>query len=288
MASVELLVDAGSALGEGPAWDARTQTLYWVDIYGKQINAFQAGTHRAIPLDDMPGCLAPRPDGHLIVAMRGQVADLDPDSDKMTLVHALDGEPTGNRVNDGKCDPLGRFLFGTMDNDEIEASGSLFSFDGQSLTRLVEHTRISNGLAWSADTKTLYYIDTPTRRVQAFDYDLATGRIANGRTALEIPESFGWPDGMTSDAEGNLWIAMWGGARVTRWDPAAGQLLEQVPVPALHSSSCVFGGADMNELYITSARKGMNAAQLKEYPRSGGVFRLKTGVRGMPTFEFGH
>lgn len=287
MSSVELLVDAQSTLGEGPAWEARTQTLYWVDIYGKQINAFQAGTHRAIPLDEMPGCLAPRPNGHLIVALRGQIADLDPDSGKTTLVHALSDEPAANRVNDGKCDPLGRFLFGTMDNNEMEASGSLYTFDGQTLTRLVEKARISNGLAWSADTRILYYIDTPTRQVQAFDYDLASGRIANGRMALEIPESLGWPDGMTSDADGKLWIAMWGGAQVTRWDPITGVLLEQIPVPALQSSSCVFGGADMNELYITSARKGMRQAQLAEYPLSGGVFRLKTNVRGMPTFEFG-
>ena len=146
---------------------------------------------------------------------------------------------------------------------------------------------ISNGLAWSVDHKTFYYIDTPTREVKAFDYDLATGQIANPRVAIYVPESLGWPDGMTSDTDGNLWIAMWGGAQVTKWNPNTGKLLEQIPVPALHTSACVFGGKDMNELYVTSARKGMSEADLKKYPLSGGLFKVITNVEGMPTFEFG-
>jgi sugar lactone lactonase YvrE len=282
----ELIIGAHAELGEGPAWDARTQTLYWVDIYGKRIHRYQDGEDRSVQLDDMPGCLAPRPNGHLIAAVRGKITDLEPESGKATLLSAFDEEPATNRVNDGKCDPAGRLLVGTMDNKEKEASGCLYSFDGKTLSRLLTGIRISNGLAWSPDSKTMYYIDTPTRQVQAFDYDLASGRIANPRLAVGIPEPLGWPDGMTSDTEGNLWIAMWGGAQVTKWDPNTGTLLDQIPVPALHTSSCVFGGTDMNELFITSARKGMNEAQLERYPLSGGVFRLRTKVRGMPTYEF--
>ena len=123
--------------------------------------------------------------------------------------------------------------------------------------------------------------------MRAFDYDLAGGEIANPRAAVEIPESLGWPDGMTSDTDGNLWIALWGGAKVTKWDPHTGRLLEQVPVPALNTTSCVFGGPRMNELYVTSARKGMSSAELQKYPDSGGVFRVTTKVTGMPTYEFG-
>jgi sugar lactone lactonase YvrE len=141
-------------------------------------------------------------------------------------------------------------------------------------------------MAWSPDYKTLYFIDTPTREVKAFDYDLETGALANPRAAVSIPEAFGWPDGMTSDTRGNLWIAMWGGAQVTKWNPATGQLLEQIPVPAKNVSSCVFGGTDRTELYITSARKGLDEAALKQYPLTGGLFRLQTHVEGMPTFEF--
>ena len=110
------------------------------------------------------------------------------------------------------------------------------------VTRLLDGIRISNGLAWSPDYKTFYYIDTPTREVKAFDYDLSTGQIANPRVVITVPETLGWPDGMTSDTEGNLWIAMWGGAQVTRWNPQSGKLLEQIPLPAKNVTSCVFGG----------------------------------------------
>ncbi len=204
----------------------------------------------------------------------------------MTHLATLTDEPSNNRFNDGKCDPRGRFLAGTMDLGEQDPLGSLYSFDGKTVTKLLGGTIISNGLTWSPDYKTLYYIDTPTRIVQAFDYDLDSGAIANGRTLITIPESLGWPDGMTSDTQGNLWVAMWGGAQITKWNPNTGQLLEQIPVPAMNVSSCVFGGKNLNELYITSARKGLDEATLTRYPLTGGLFRLQTDVEGMPTFEF--
>jgi len=151
---------------------------------------------------------------------------------------------------------------------------------------LLGNVTISNGLTWSLDYKTLYYIDTPTHEVKAFDYDLETGAIANMRVVVQLSDSLGHPDGMTSDMQGNLWIAMWGGAQVTKWNPNTGQLLEQIPVPAKNVSSCVFGGKSGNELFITSARVGLDEDTLKQYPLTGGVFRLETNVEGMPMFEF--
>ncbi|MDL1944174.1 SMP-30/gluconolactonase/LRE family protein [Chloroflexi bacterium CFX2] len=281
--SKKLILDAKAALGEGPAWDAKTQTLYWVDILEKRIFA---GAELLAQLDDFVGCLAPRKNGNLILGKRASFVDFEPASSRQTVLAALSESPT-NRINDGKCDPAGRFLAGTMDMNEKEASGSLYSFDGKQTTRLLDGIRISNGLAWSPDHKTFYYIDTPTREVKAFDYDGVTGQIANLRIAVRVPESLGWPDGMTSDTEGSLWIAMWGGAQVTRWNPNSGQLLEQIPVPALQTSSCVFGGKNMNELFVTSARVGMSDADIEKYPLSGGLFRVVTKVEGMPTFEFG-
>jgi sugar lactone lactonase YvrE len=288
--SVELLFDTRQILGEGPIWDPRTQSLYWVDILDKRI---YCQGDILIQLDDLIGCIAPRKDGGLIVAHGGgtdegplNFASLDLDSLKLTQLSSLPDEPPNNRFNDGKCDPRGRFLAGTMPMGEIDPIGSLYSFDGQSTTKLVANVTISNGLTWSPDYKTFYYIDTPTREVKAFDYDLDTGAIANPRVAVRISETFGWPDGMTSDMQGNLWVAMWGGAQVTKWDPRTGQLLEQIPVPAKNISSCVFGGKDLNELYITSARKGLDEDTLKQYPLTGGLFRLQTRVEGMPTFEF--
>ena len=280
---VELILDAKATLGEGPAWDSKTQTLYWLDILEKRI---YADTRILAQLDDLVCCIAPRKNGNLLLGTRLGFADLNPDSVQLTVLAALDSELPTNRLNDGKCDPAGRLLAGTMDMNEKDPNGALYSFDGKNSTRLLDGITISNGLAWSVDHKTFYYIDTPTREVKAFDYDLATGQIANPRAAIHVPESLGWPDGMTSDTDGNLWIALWGGAQITKWNPSTGKLLEQIPVPALQTSSCVFGGKDMNELYITSARKSMSETDLKKYPLSGGLFKVITNVVGMKTFEF--
>ena len=285
----ELLYDAKAYLGEGPVWDSHSQTLYWLDILNKRIFA---NADLLLQLDDVAGCFAQRKDGGFILALtadegqRFSFAGLELDSDKLALISALENELPGNRFNDGKCDPRGRFIAGTMDLAETDATGSLYLFDGRSITKLLSGITVSNGLTWSPDHKTFYYIDTPTREVRAFDYDIESGAIANSRAAVYVHEALGWPDGMTSDTQGNLWIAMWGGAKVTKWDPQTGKLLEQIPVPALNVSSCIFGGKDLNELYITSARKGLDEAELARYPLTGGVFHLKTNVEGMPTFEF--
>jgi len=280
---VELLFDSKALLGESPVWEARTQTLYWLDILNKRV---YADGELLVELDDLIGCMAPRKSGGLILTTRFSFTSLEVDTTKLTLLSSLENEPSNNRFNDGKCDPRGRFLAGTMDMGESDPSGSLYSFDGKSITKLLSSTTISNGLTWSPDYKAFYYIDTPTREVKAFDYDLETGAIANPRVVVRVPESLGWPDGMTSDMQGNLWIAMWGGAQVTKWDPNTGKLLEQIPVPAMNVSSCIFGGKNLNELYITSARKGLDEAALTRYPLTGGVFRLQTKVEGVPTFEF--
>jgi len=282
----EIIYDANAILGEGPAWDTKTRTLYWVDILEKRVHYRHADEDGFIQLDEMPGCLAPTKSGTLLIAVRASILDLEPATNKQTVLAAV-SEPDNNRFNDGKCDPAGRFLAGSMNMDEESPTGALYSFDGQTVTLLLDGIRISNGLAWSPDSKTLYYIDTPTRVVKAFDYNLSTGQIANPRVVINVPEALGWPDGMTSDTEGNLWIAIWGGAQVTRWNPQSGELLEQIPLPAKNITSCAFGGDDLNELYITSARKGLNKADLTAYKHSGSLMRVKTKVQGMPTFEFG-
>lgn len=279
---LELLCDARAQLGEGPVWHAPARTLYWVDILGGRV---YAGARLLMELDDSVGCLALRKPGGLLLGLGLSLVEFDSPGREGSLHVAL-SEPAQNRINDGKCDPAGRFLVGTMDRHEQQASGALYSVAGHTVRKLLGGIRISNGLTWSPDYRTLYYIDTPTRLVRAFDYDLASGEIANGRVAVRVPDSLGWPDGMTSDLEGGLWIAMWGGAQVTRWNASTGRLLEQFPVPALQTSSCIFGGEDLNELYVTSARTGMSLGQLAEYPLSGGLFRLGTRFTGIQAFEF--
>ena len=279
---MELLYDIKATLGEGPVWDVRTQTLYWIDILNKRV---YANADILLELDETIGCLALRKSGGLVFTKRFSFWTLDLNPVRTAFLSALTNEPADNRFNDGKCDPRGRFLAGTMDMGEKDPNGSLYSFDGN-VTKLLSDVTISNGMAWSPDYKTFYFIDTPTREVKAFEYDLETGTIANPRVAVRVPESLGWPDGMTSDRQGNLWVAMWGGAQVTKWNPTTGQLLERIPVPAKNVSSCVFGGTGLNELYITSARVGLDEDTLKQYPLTGGVFRLGTNVEGMPSFEF--
>ena len=283
---VEIIHDADATLGEGPAWDAKTGTLYWVDILEKRVHFHRGDENGFVQLDEMPGCLAPTRNGSLLVAARASILDLDLATGKLTVLASV-SEHENNRFNDGKCDPTGRFLAGTMNMDEKSPTGALYTFDGQTVTRLLDGIRISNGLTWSPDYKTFYYIDTPTREVTAFDYDLSNGQISNPRVVITVPEALGWPDGMTSDTEGMLWIAMWGGAQVTRWNPQNGELLEQIALPAKNVTSCVFGGDNLNELYITSARVGLDETDLAAYRHSGSLMRVHTKVRGMPTFEFG-
>jgi len=279
----ELLFDAKALLGEGPVWDARTQTLHWIDILNKRI---YINGEVLLELDEFVGCLAPLKSGGLIFTKRFSFWSFESGSSRPTFLSALTDEPSNNRFNDGKCDPRGRFLAGTMDMGEKDPNGSLYSYDGKSVAKLLGNVTISNGMTWSPDHKTFYCIDTPTHEIKAFDYDLESGAIANPYLAVRIPNEFGWPDGMTSDMQGNLWVAMWGGAQVTKWDPATGQLLERIPIPAKNVSSCVFGGENRNELYLTSALVGVDEETLKQYPLTGGVFRLETDVEGMPVFEF--
>jgi len=280
----ELYIDARATLGESPAWDAKTQTLYWVDVLECRVHA---GARPIAQLDQRVGCLAPRKGGGLILAEGRSIRLMEPDMKTVRRLASPSGEARHNRFNDGKCDPRGRFLAGTMDIKEKEDNGALYTLSRHGkIRRLLSRVRISNGLAWSPDGRTLYFIDTPTRKVMAFDYDLDTGAILNGRVIIAIDKSFGWPDGMTSDSDGNLWIAMWGGARVSQWQPD-GTLLAQFGVEAINVTSCVFGGTNLNELFITTALAGTDPAGRRKFPQAGGVFRMETHVTGMPTYEFG-
>jgi sugar lactone lactonase YvrE len=292
----ELLLDARADLGEGPVWDASRGLLYWVDIHAGRLHTYDPveQVDDWVHVGERLGCIAPlavslQTQGtSLLIALNSGFMTLNLPSQRMVILANPEPHLPGNRFNDGKCDPAGRFLAGTMDDAEKEASGSLYSYstDG-TLKTLLTGVRISNGLTWSPDFQIFYYIDSPTRQVTAFDYDLATGNIANPRLAINVPPKMGWPDGMTSDFEGMLWVALWGGAKLTRWNPANGQLLEAIPIPVLNVTSCIFGGPDLTDLYITSARKGMSAEQLAKYPLSGGLFRIRTKIRGMHSFVFG-
>jgi sugar lactone lactonase YvrE len=193
------------------------------------------------------------------------------------------------RFNDGKCDRLGRFFAGriAIEEEQREGTGSFYSLNRQlKPKKLLDGWNTPNGMGWSPDYSTMYLIDSPTKKVFAFDYDLTTGNISNQRVAVTIPDTEGYPDGMSVDTEGNIWVALWAGFKVTRWNPHTGKLLDSISVPAPNVTSCTFGGAKLNELYITTARKDMDETTLSQYPQAGGVFRVQTDVTGMKSFEF--
>lgn len=283
MTPPELFIPSRALLGEGPAWDAVTQTLYWVDILQKRV---YAGAKPVLLLDDLAGCVAPRASGGLILASGNSFLTTENGSKGVTVLAGLRTEPAGTRFNDGKCDPQGRFLAGTVDKKEKLSNGSLYILvSGGRPRKLLKGLRISNGIAWSPKGTIMYFIDTPTREVRAYDYDLDDGVISNPRVILRFADTFGLPDGMTTDTDGNLWVAHWGGGRVSQWK-ANGTLLGQFGLPAPNVTSCVFGGEKMDELFITTARTGLDLSTLRKFPLSGGVFRMPTNVTGMPTYAF--
>jgi sugar lactone lactonase YvrE len=191
----------------------------------------------------------------------------------------------GLRFNDGKCDPAGRFWAGTMAYDQAEGAGALYRLDPDGLARMViDEVTISNGLAWSLDGRTMYYIDTPTQRVDAFPCDPVTGAVGDRRSEIHIPPEAGAPDGMTIDAEGGLWIALWGGSAVHRY--LDGRLEQVIELPVSQPTSCCFGGESMDELYVTSARQGLSAGRLRAETLAGALFRIRPGVRGLAPAVF--
>ncbi|WP_134701326.1 SMP-30/gluconolactonase/LRE family protein [Ammoniphilus sp. YIM 78166] len=289
MSRVELVIDAKAILGEGPSWDSKKGILYWVDIIGKKVHLFHpmSGESRVIPVGQMVGAVVPRDSGGVMLAMEDGFYACNTEAE--TLEKHGDPGSVGShmRFNDGKCDAAGRFWAGTMDRSELEPMGALFVLDPhQGVRKMVDRVTVSNGITWNKEHTTMYYIDSPTRRVDAFDFDLHSGAISRRRTVVRIPEGEGLPDGMTMDEEGMLWIAHWDGYQVSRWNPATGEKLEKVPLPVARVTSCVFAGEQLNELYITTARIGIDSNKLENQPYAGGLFKIKTAVRGVPTYGY--
>jgi len=283
----EIFQRTPARLGEGPCWDVRGQKLWWIDILGRKLFSCAAdgGLVRTLDLPEMPGCVAVADDGRLVVALHRGVQLCDPATGTLTPFSVPAGHnPEIFRFNDGKVDPQGRFWAGTLALDSRPGQSRLFRFDGQGrATVMREGVSISNGLAWSPDGRTLYYVDSPTRLVQAFAFDAASGSLGAGRTALALRADEGWPDGCCMDAEGCLWLGHWGAGRLTRWDPVKGRCLATHRLPVANVTSCVFGGAKLDRLFITTAVD--DAAKTAE-PEAGFTFCLEPGVTGLQPNEF--
>ncbi|PKR86425.1 SMP-30/gluconolactonase/LRE family protein [Heyndrickxia camelliae] len=287
---LELIADVQSLIGEGPSWDAKNNCLYWVDIVGRKIYTFYPDTNNITQMDTEKyvGCVVPKEDGGIVVAMQDGFYSKENGNDEFTLLAGPPNyDPFTFRFNDGKCDKNGRFWAGTTSFFEESTQAKLYCLDNNlSVREALGNIIVSNGLGWSPDNKVMYYIDSPKREIYAFDYDLKSGSISNQRVVIDFHSQNANPDGMTVDEEGMLWIAHWGGHEVSRWDPAKGVKIDSIPVPVSKVTSCVFGGKELNELYITTARIGMDELQLKEEPLAGALFKIKLNVKGVPTYRF--
>lgn len=281
---LKLEIDAKAELGEGAIWHPSENKLYWIDIEGKELHIFNPKdkTDIVLRVGERVGTVVPVSKGGALVALQTGIHFINTKTGELNfLANPL---PHQNiRFNDGKCDPAGRFWVGSMHLDQTTGAASMYRLDADgSIHEMFDDVSISNGITWSADAKKMYYVDSPLNRIDAFDYNIETGAIKNRRVIVTIADELGGPDGMTIDEEGKLWVALWGGNGVGRFDPASGKLLQKIDVPAPHITSCAFGGEHLDTLYITSAREGLTEQQLEQYPLSGGLFSIIPGVNGVP------
>ncbi|GGW27493.1 SMP-30/gluconolactonase/LRE family protein [Arenibacter certesii] len=290
MKSVEVVCDHISELGEGPIWDEARGLICWVDILNGHIHewATENKTMNTINVGQMIGAMAVTADGNYVAAVHNGFVFIDRKTGTLNVIANPEEHLPENRFNDGKCDPAGRFWAGTMPLSEDKPSGSLYVLNkDRSIEKRENNVTISNGLAWDLKEKAFYYIDTPTLEVVQYNYEMATGAIADKRTIIRIPKEAGFPDGMTIDSEGMLWIAHWGGWQVTRWNPKTGKQLTSFKLPVSNITSCTFGGEKLNDLYITSARKGLNNEKLMQQPLAGSLFVIRNcGYVGVAANKF--
>lgn len=286
----EPVIDSRAELGEGPSWDGKNGVLYWVDILRGEVHTYdpERSLDSGVRTKEYVSCVVPRRSGGVAVTLRHGFFTLDLRDGRLSPLAEAEKDMPSNRFNDGKCDSAGRFWAGTMNMERERGRGALYRLVKNEVRKVLSGVSTSNGLGWSPDNTTMYYIDTPTRRVSAFDYDLGSGALKNPRTVVDFAETDqpGDPDGMAVDAEGMLWVAHWGGYRVTRWNPETGSQTDSVTLPAAHVTSCCFGGRSLDELYITSARVGLSAQALSAQPHAGSLFRVKAGAKGLPTSAF--
>ncbi|MHA6759079.1 SMP-30/gluconolactonase/LRE family protein [Streptacidiphilus sp. PAMC 29251] len=288
---LELVDDCRLALGEGVVWDDRAGRLYWIGIEDRQVRVLDpggsagggeggGGKPEVLPLDTRPGTIAPYRDGLMLLAVEAGFALLDTATGVLEPVAPVEADRPGRRMNDGKCDPYGRMVAGTMTLDEPRAGGPLYrlEYDSEGRARVVvlrEGMLIPNGLDWP-EPDLLWHIDTPTRSIRLFDYP-EHGPLADPVRSLDVSALGGDPDGMTLDAEGNLWVAFWGGSAVRCLSPE-GRLLETVELPTGKVTSCAFGGPALDVLYITTAGGGAADAD----PGAGSLYRYPGLATGRP------
>lgn len=279
--TAKLLCKASFIIGEGACWHPGWEKFLFVDIEGKKVCTVEpySGKMKIITVNKRVGTVVPAINNRLLVAMQGSIEELDFETGNTKILTSIETDKPSNRCNEGKCDAAARFWVGTMDVNAALHKGALYCYNG-SLSKKLENISISNGICWNHSNTVMYYIDSFDYNIKSYDFNLYDGSISNERIVAEIKEP-GWiPDGMTIDADGMLWVAMWGGFGVYRFNPANGLIIGKVTVDVPQVTACAFGGKNLQHLFITTAIQGLTEEQLKKYPLSGSLFITDTGIKG--------
>ena len=286
----ELEYEIKAKLGEGAFWNHKTQELYWVDIVGNQFHIYNPSTKmdHSINMPSSIGTVVPYTNEEAIVALADGIYKVDIKSGELELVSNVESDIPENRFNDGKCGPNGNLWVGSIHYNQLKYNASLYKVEENGITtKMIDSVTNSNGIVWTKDSKTMYYIDTPTFNIKAYDFNVETSTISNERIAVKVSEEDGFPDGMAIDEEDMLWVGMWNGKAVARFNPKTGKLISKINVPAVNITSCAFGGENLDELYITTSNLGMTDAEVAQYPLAGSIFKVKPGVKGVKSAFFG-
>ncbi|WP_290798532.1 SMP-30/gluconolactonase/LRE family protein [Flavihumibacter sp. UBA7668] len=283
-----VLYTSGCQLGESPLWHAGRKSCFWVDIEGRSFyeGNWEQGNICRWQMDSRVSLLIEGERNQLILGIQGGVVYFNLQSGRINWVTKLDTNWAGYRCNDGGSDAKGRIWVSTIDLAHREGKGSLYLvYPDGGFEKKLSGLSIPNGMVWSPDNKRLYFVDSITREVYSYLYEHKNSDLTLEKAVIRIPPDKGLPDGMAMDSEGMLWVALWGGFGVGRFNPATGEMLSFVEVPAPQVSSCAFVGEHLNLLMITTARTGLDASTLQQYPNSGHVFIVNPGVTGAPVFS---
>ncbi|NNK81864.1 MAG: SMP-30/gluconolactonase/LRE family protein [Flavobacteriaceae bacterium] len=285
-ATLELKNDA--LLGEGALWNYKTQELYWVDIVGMKFHIYnpKTQTNKSYNMPTMIGTVVPLNDYYCLVALADNIYKLNLDTEELLPFSDVELTKEENRFNDGKCDPNGNLWAGTINLDNPKKC-KLYKINNEGESEImIDSITNSNGIVWSKDAKTMFYIDSPSKQIKAYDFNNATSTISNERILVEVEDSFGILDGMAIDENDNLWVGLWDGFAVANFNSKTGELIRKIKVPAKNVTSCAFGGENLDILYITTSSLGMTEEEQKRYPNAGSLFKVKPGVKGVNTTHF--
>lgn len=287
ISNCEIVADRTCLLGECPVWDNENSRIFWIDITAGDVHYFYPKTEKiyTYSLGKLIGSIGLKSPNTLIAALKSGFFEIDLLNNSINPIAFLEKEIPDIRFNDGKCDSTGRFWAGTMSITGTNKKGQLYTLEkNKTLTIKVDNVSCSNGMAWNKENNRFYYIDTPTQQVVEYDYNAKDGSITNPKKIITIEKNDGYPDGMTIDDEGMLWIALWNGWKVVRYNPSTGKRILEVKLPVSKVSSCTFGGDNYEDLYITSAKVDLTDEELRVEPFAGSLFVLrKSGFKGTPS-----